>query len=71
MNRSDNAIEILSKRLEEVLAVMNYVGYEIEDITIGFFDESSPQLSTNTARLWFFKKAETKENNHKTKEKSQ
>lgn len=51
MNRSDNAIEILSKRLEEVLAVMNYVGYEMEDIIIGFFNESSPQLSPNTARL--------------------
>jgi transposase len=31
-------------------------GYELKDIVIGFFDESSPQLSPNTVKLWSFKK---------------
>jgi len=56
VKRPGNAEEILGKRLEEVLKILKKAGYELEDIIIGFFDASSPQLSPNTARLWSFKK---------------
>ena len=45
-----------SWRKEEVLKILKKAGYKLEDIIIGFFDASSPQLSPNTARLWSFKK---------------
>jgi len=57
VKRPGNAEEILGERLEEVLKILKKAGYELEDIIIGFFDASSPQLSPNTARLWSFKKA--------------
>jgi len=55
MKRPGNAEEILAERLDEVLRALKEEGYELKDITIGFFDESSPQLSPNTVRLWSFK----------------
>ena len=40
------------------------------DIIIGFFDESSPQLSPNTARLWSFKKLKLKRITTKQKKRA-
>jgi Transposase and inactivated derivatives len=56
VKRPDNAEEILAERLEAVLQSLKAAGHGIKDFVIGFFDESSPQLSPNTARLWSFKK---------------
>lgn len=56
VKRPENAEEILEGRMEEVSKVLKEAGYSLEDIIIGFFDASSPQLSPNTARLWSFKK---------------
>jgi transposase len=56
VKKPGNADEILAERLNEVLRALKEAGYELKDIIIGFFDESSPQLSPNTARLWSFKK---------------
>lgn len=56
MKRPENADEILAERLDDVLRTLKEEGYELKDIIIGFFDESSPQLSPNTVRLWSFKK---------------
>ncbi len=56
VKRPGNAEEILAERLDEVLRDLKEEGYELKDIIIGFFDESSPQLSPNTVRLCSFKK---------------
>ena len=56
VKKPENANEILAERLNEVLRALKEEGYELKDIIIGFFDESSPQLSPNTVRLWSFKK---------------
>lgn len=56
VKRPRNAEEILAERLDKILRALKEEGYELKDIIIGFFDESSPQLSPNTVRLWSFKK---------------
>jgi len=56
VKRPENANKILADALDEVLRALKAQGYELKDIIIGFFDETSPQLSPNTVRLWSFKK---------------
>lgn len=56
VKKPENANEIMAETLNEVLRALKAQGYELKDIIIGFFDESSPQLSPNTVRLWSFKK---------------
>jgi hypothetical protein len=56
VKKPGNAEEILAERRDEALSALKEEGYELKDIVIGFFDESSTQLSPNTVRLWSFKK---------------
>jgi hypothetical protein len=70
MKRPDNAEEILEERLEAVLTSLKAAGQGIKDFIIGFFDESSPPLSPNTARLWSFKKLKIKRVTTKQKERA-
>ena len=70
VKRPDNAEEILAERREAVLQSLKAAGHGIKDFVIGFFDESSPQLSPNTARLWSFKKLKIKRVTTKQKERA-
>ncbi len=56
VKKPENANEILAETLDEVLRALKAQEYELKDIIIGFFDETSPQLSPNTVKLWSFKK---------------
>jgi hypothetical protein len=58
--RPDNAEEILKDRVEATLSELETKGYTLDDIAIGFVDESSPQNTANTVRVWSFDKPHIK-----------
>jgi transposase len=58
--RPENAEEILKDRLEATLSELETKGYKREEIAIGFIDESSPQSTANTVRVWSFDKPHIK-----------
>ena len=58
--RPDNAEEILKDRVEATLSELETKGYKREEIAIGFVDESSPQNTANTVRVWSFGKPHIK-----------
>jgi len=45
VKRPENAEELLAERMDEVFRTLKKKGCPLEDIVIGFFDESYPQLS--------------------------
>ncbi len=66
--RPDNAEELLGKQLElSSKYLMEAKGYWFEEIALGFADESAPQLTANTVRVWSFGKPEMKKNTQKMK----
>ena len=58
--RPENAGEILKGRVEATLSELETKGYKREEIAIGFIDESSPQSTANTVRVWSFDKPHIK-----------
>lgn len=70
VKRPENAEELLAERMEEVFRTLKKKGYPLEDIVIVFFDESSPQLSPNTTRLWSFKKLKIRRITTRQKERA-
>jgi transposase len=58
--RPENADRILKERIEENMKELEEKGYKPEEIAIGFIDESSPQSTANTVRVWSFGKPNIK-----------
>ena len=58
--RPENAEEILRGRLDVTMRELEKKGYTLDDIAIGFIDESSPQNTANTVRVWSFDKPHIK-----------
>jgi putative transposase len=52
IRRSEQAPPALIERLRATFDGLQALGYDLERVGFGFADESSPQLSANTARLW-------------------
>ncbi len=48
----EKAAEKLKERLRAVLDALGLKGKDLDKLSIGFADESSPQLHANSARLW-------------------
>jgi len=46
--------------VEATLSELETKGYKREEIAIGFIDESSPQSTANTVRVWSFDKPHIK-----------
>jgi hypothetical protein len=60
--RPKEAEEILAGNLEIVMRLLKERGLKEEEIAIGFLDETSPQLTANTVRVWSFGKPEILKN---------
>jgi putative transposase len=66
--RPDNAEEILEGELKLTYKYLTETkGYSLNDIAIGFVDETSPQLTANTVRVWSFGKPKVRKNTQKMK----
>ncbi len=66
--RPDNAEELLGSQLElSYKYLMEVKGDWFEEIALGFADESAPQLTANTVRVWSFGKPEMQKNTQKMK----
>lgn len=65
--RPKDAEEILAGNLKTVMRLLKEKGVKEEEIAIGFLDESSPQLTANTQRVWSFGKCEIEKNTNKMK----
>ena len=65
--RPDNAEEILENQLQTIFSLLKKKGLKAEDIAIGFIDESSPQNTANTVKVWSFGKAKSIKNTGKFK----
>jgi len=59
--KPDNAEEILSESLKEIVKGLN------EDTVVGFLDEASPQTTDNRQRVWSFGKPKARKNTAKYK----
>ncbi len=57
------ADEKLKERLRAVLDALGLQGKDLEQLAIGFADESSPQIHANSARLWSTRKGVIKKVN--------
>ena len=58
--RPDNADNILEERLRQVYEQLAKEGISNSDVAIGMLDESSPQTTANTVRVWSFGKPKLK-----------
>ena len=67
VRRPVDAEEQLEQRLIEVYKDLMDQGLDAQDIAIGFLDESSPQLTANTVRLWHFGDGQITKNTAKLK----
>lgn len=56
---------MLIQRLKATFDGLQTLGYDLSRVAFGFADESSPQLSANTARLWALGKADRVVNSDK------
>jgi len=56
VRRPKDAEEQLFNELDRVFNTLKEEGVEKEKVVLGYFDESSPQLTANTARIWTFDK---------------
>ena len=65
--RPENAKDILRESLKNVMELLKENGLKKEDIAIGFLDETSPQTTANTVRVWSFGKARITKNTTKMK----
>ncbi len=67
----EKADEKLKERLSAVCDALGLQGKDLEQLCIGFADESSPQLHSNSARLWSTRKGVIKKvNTDKKKQNS-
>ncbi len=57
----------LIERLRATFDGLQALGYDLNRVALGLADESSPQLSANTARLWSLGKADRVVNTDKTR----
>jgi hypothetical protein len=57
------ADEKLKERLRAVLDALGLQGKDLEKLSIGFADESAPQIQANSARLWSTRKGVIKKVN--------
>jgi len=53
--RPDDAEQQLAESLDDAYNTLINKGIDVESIAIGFVDESSPQTTSNTARMWHMK----------------
>ena len=60
--RPEDAEAILENQFELVLSLLKEKGLKEEEIAIGFIDETRPQNTPNTVRVWNFKKVRTIKN---------
>lgn len=65
--RPNNAKDILSEKLKTLMNHLLKKGLKKEDIAIGFLDETSPQTTANTVRVWSFGKVRITKNTTKMK----
>jgi len=63
--RPDNAEIILENQLELTFALLNEKGIDKQDFAIGFLDETRPQNTANTVRVWSFEKVRAIKNTTK------
>ncbi|MEW6007011.1 MAG: hypothetical protein AB1595_02500 [bacterium] len=63
--RPKDAEAILGNRLKRVFLSLKEKGVKKEDIAIGFLDETRPQNTSNTAKVWSFKKVRSVKNTTK------
>jgi transposase len=63
--RPEEAQEILENQLRVTFELLLKEGIEPEEIAIGMMDESSPQTTANTVRVWSFQKVRIKKNTTK------
>lgn len=57
--RPKDAEEQLFAELKKTFELLKQKGIKKHEIVVGYFDESSPQLTSNTARIWTFEKKPT------------
>lgn len=60
--RPEDAEALLENQLQLTLSLLRENGLKEEDIAIGFIDESSPQNTANTVRVWSFGKVRSIKN---------
>jgi transposase len=63
--RPDNAEIILENQLELTFSLLNEKGIDKHEIAIGFLDETRPQNTANTVRVWSFEKVRAIKNTTK------
>jgi transposase len=63
--RPANAEEILDNQLDLVLSLLKEKGIKEEEIAIGFIDETRPQNTANTVKVWSFEKVKSIKNTTK------
>ena len=69
--QAEKADEKLKERLRAVADALGLKGKDLEQLSIGFADESSPQIHANSARLWSTRKGVLKKvNTDKKKQNS-
>ena len=65
--RPDDAEVLLENQLELTFSLIKAKGIKEEGIAIGFIDETRPQNTPNTVRVWSFKKVRSIKNTTKFK----
>jgi len=65
--RPEDAEVLLENQLELVFSLLKEKGLKEEEIAIGFIDETRPQNTPNTARVWSFMKVKSIKNTTKFK----
>jgi transposase len=63
--RPTNAEEILDNQLNLVFSLLKEKGIRDEEIALGFIDESRPQNTANTVKVWSFEKVRSIKNTTK------
>jgi len=63
--RPDNAEVLLENQLDLAFSLLKEKGLKEEEIAIGFIDETRPQNTPNTVRVWSFKKVKSIKNTTK------
>lgn len=67
LRRPTDAETALIERLRATFDGLQALGYDLDRVALGLADESSPQLSANTARLWSLGKADRVVNTDKAR----
>lgn len=65
--RPKNSEELLQNQLSLTFELLKQSGINQHDIGIGFFDEASPQTTSNTVRVWSFGKPSIAKNTSRFK----